>query len=60
MLQGKERLINELCERFELTASFTVVVEMEAGDAPELVLTKDIILFIAAINAEVGFDLYID
>lgn len=60
LLEGKERLIIGLCERYELTASFTVVVEMEAGHAPELVLTQDIILFIAAINAEVGFDSYID
>ncbi|ANF94616.1 DUF4279 domain-containing protein [Paenibacillus bovis] len=60
LLKGKEGLIIELCEQYELTASFTVVVEMEAGNGPELVLTKDIILFIAAINAEVGFDLYID
>ena len=60
LLKGKEKLIIGMCEQYKLTASFTVVVEMEAGDSPELVLTKDIILFIAAINAEVGFDLYID
>lgn len=60
LLQGKEKLINDLCKRYELTVSFTVIVEMEAGNAPELVLTKDIVLFVAAINAEVGFDLYID
>ncbi|MCV42291.1 DUF4279 domain-containing protein [Listeria monocytogenes] len=59
-LQGKENIINSLCNDLNLKAIFTVVINMENGDGPELVLTKEIISFISSINAEVGFDIYVD
>ncbi|MBC1210557.1 DUF4279 domain-containing protein [Listeria booriae] len=59
-LRGKENIISELCNELNLEAIFTIVVNMESGDGPELVLTKEIVSFIGAVNAEIGFDLYID
>jgi len=59
-LKGKEEIINEICKKYNFEASFTVVVEMLVGNGPELVLTRDIISFASSINAEIGFDLYID
>lgn len=60
LLEGKESLINQLCIDYGMEAGFVVCVFMELGDAPEIVLTRDIISFAASINAEVGFDFYID
>ncbi|MFD1884164.1 DUF4279 domain-containing protein [Paenibacillus wenxiniae] len=60
LLQNKESIIIKLCQQLGLTATFEVVIEMEINDRPELVLTKDIIQFANAIQAEIGFDLYID
>ena len=60
LFKGKESMINELCEELNLSTAFVVVIEMEGGDRPEMVLTKEIVNFISSINAEIGFDLYID
>ena len=59
-LKGKEVIIKELCNENNLEVSFNVVVEMEVGDGPEFVLTKEIITFASLLNAEICFDLYID
>ncbi|EAG1285184.1 DUF4279 domain-containing protein [Listeria monocytogenes] len=53
-------MINNLCNDLNLKAIFTVVINTENGDDSELVLTKEIISFISTINAEVGFDIYVD
>ena len=60
VLSQKVQIINKLCEEYMLEASVTVVIEMEAGDGPEIVLTKENINFLSSLNAEIGFDLYID
>ncbi len=60
LLETKEGVINDLCSRYELQTSFTVVVEMKKGDGPELVLNEETIDFLARIRAEVGFDLYVN
>lgn len=60
LLIGKESIINQLCSEYNITIRFVVSVFMVNGDMPEMVLTKEIIAFLASINAEVGFDLYID
>lgn len=60
LLIGKELIINQLCSEYNITPGFTVSVFMINGDMPEMVLSKEIITFLASINAEVGFDLYID
>ncbi|EAK9792006.1 DUF4279 domain-containing protein [Listeria monocytogenes] len=59
-LQGKRNVINSLCNDLNLKVIFTVVINMENEAGPELVLTKEIIVFVSAINAEVGFDIYVD
>ncbi len=60
LLEGKEGVVRGLCERYRMQTSFTVVVEMENGNGPELVLDEETISFLSRIQAEVGFDLYID
>lgn len=60
VLLPKVDVINKLVKKYLLEISVTVVIEMEAGDGPEVVLAKENIDFLSSINAEVGFDLYID
>jgi hypothetical protein len=60
LLLGKEKIINEICNTYNSNVIFEIGIFMENGDRPEMVLTKEIILFLASINAEVGFDLYVD
>ncbi len=60
LLLGKEIIIKEICSIYNLDTFFEINIFMENGDRPEMILTKDIISFLASINAEVGFDLYID
>ncbi len=59
LLVGKEKVINQICSNHKISVGFCVTIWMEDGDKPEIVLTKEIVLFLASINAEVGFDLYI-
>ena len=58
ILCGKEQLIKRLCDDYNLEVHFEVVIHMKDGDSPEVVLPQEVILFAAAINAEIGFDLY--
>lgn len=60
ILFPKTDIITALSKKYALELSVTIVVEMEVGSGPELVLTKENIAFLALVNAEVGFDLYID
>lgn len=60
ILSSKLDVIEKLCKKYFLETSITIVVEMEAGDGPELILSKDNVAFLSSINAEIGFDLYID
>lgn len=59
MLFPKVDVIVTLSEKYFLETSVTIVIEMEAGDGPELVLSKDNVAFLSRINAEIGFDLYV-
>ncbi|WP_333638464.1 DUF4279 domain-containing protein [Tissierella praeacuta] len=59
-LHDKQEIINQICKEKDIKVGFVVTVFMENGDGPEFVLTKEIISFLASINAEIGFDLYID
>jgi hypothetical protein len=58
ILREKETLINEICDDYNLESSFVVVIHMQDGDSPEVVLPREVISFAAAISAEIGFDLY--
>ena len=62
ILKGKEIIINELKEKFSLNASFVVSIyaQHDQCNMPEIFLTEDIILFMAVIGAEIGFDMYLD
>jgi hypothetical protein len=60
VLTGKELIINQLCEEYNLETNFNIVIEMESNNGPELVLTQQIVSFISSIHAEVGFDLYVE
>lgn len=59
-LYPKLDVILELCKKYVLETSITIVVEMETGDGPELILSRDNVAFLSLINAEIGFDLYVD
>lgn len=50
----------DLERKYSLRANVAVIIETEAGDAPELVLSTDNIDFLHKIHAEIGFDMYID
>ena len=60
-LRGKEKIINELKERFALKASFVVGIHAQHDQCnlPEVFLTQEIITFVALIGAEIGFDMYL-
>ena len=58
ILKGKEAQINGLRNEYGFDASFVVVIHMKDGDSPEVVLPREVITFTAAIDAEIGFDLY--
>ena len=57
-LHGKEEIIKQLCTELNLRVSFTVTINMQIGNGPEMYLTREIIAFLAAINADIGFDMY--
>ncbi|AQY51474.1 hypothetical protein PWEIH_14851 [Listeria weihenstephanensis FSL R9-0317] len=59
-LSGREERIKALCRDLELEVMFTIVIDMESANGPELVLTKEIVQFIGSMGAEVGFDVYVD
>lgn len=58
MLRPKEKLITDICKDYNIEASFEVVIHMQDGDGPEIVLPREVISFAATINAEIGFDIY--
>ena len=58
VFKGKEGIIKKLCDDLGLEAAFEVVIHMQDGNSPEVVLPREVIAFAAAINAEIGFDLY--
>lgn len=57
---GKTATLTELIEKFSLSTTVTVVVEMNAGNAPELVIEPEQIGFLSQIHAELAYDLYIN
>ena len=59
-LSDKIGIINELQKEFSLTVTVEVVIQADSDNRPEMFLTNDIITFLSALNAELGFDMYID
>jgi len=60
IFSAKVNVIRALCVRCKLNVSVTIVAEMSSKNEVELVLSKENIAFLSLLNAEVGFDLYID
>ena len=58
MLEGKADVIKRVCDEYNLETNFVVVIHTMVCEEPELVLSREVIAFAAAINAEIGFDLY--
>jgi len=58
ILQDKEEIINRICSDYSTKTGFEVVIHAQDGDLPEIVLPREVVSFAAAINAEIGFDLY--
>ena len=58
ILDGKTKILNNLCKEYNLKTSFEVVIHMKDGDSPEVVLPRKVVSFAAAIDAEIDFDLY--
>src|ERR1035437_8245031 len=59
-LFGRTKTINDLRRELNLKTGVVVVIKSKVGDFPEMVLTQEIISFAASINADIGFDMYID
>ena len=59
MFKDKKDIISKLREKLGLVANFEIVINMEIGDEPEMVLTKEIINFASSLDAEIGFDMYV-
>jgi hypothetical protein len=59
LLKGKERIINEIEKKLSLIPMFTIVIHMNVGGGPEMLLPKEVINFVSLLNAEIGFDIYI-
>ena len=58
ILDNKEDTIEDLCKKYGLNVTLTVVAEEEKYGYPEIFLTKENIKFLTGINAEIGFDIY--
>ena len=59
MFQNKESLIKEICKKYDMKAILVIVINMEEGNGPEIVLSQENIKFLSDIGAEVDFDIYI-
>lgn len=58
VLKGKEEIIKKFCSDYGIETSFEVVIHMNDGDSPKIVLPREIVSFAASVNAEIGFDIY--
>lgn len=60
MFIGKEHIVCELCKKYSLKVTLEIVIEMEEGNPPEIVLSPENIKFLSQINARLAFDIYIE
>ena len=58
LLEGKADVIMNVCDEYSLSAGFEVIIHTECANNPELILPREVVSFAAAINAEIGYDLY--
>lgn len=57
-LKGREQKINEICKKYNLKCMFMIVITMNDGYTPTLIMNTEIIEFVHSIEAEIHFDLY--
>lgn len=56
----KADIINELCNELGLCVGFGVEIFVQTDNRPEIVLEKDIIAFLAKINAPIAIGIYVE
>lgn len=59
LLNGKEDLIFNLKKKYDLNVLLMIVVNIENNEKPAMYFRKPLIHFLSAVDAEVGFDLYV-
>jgi len=60
VLIGKEKMISQICTDYNAEVGIVITIYMKKNKRPLLDLSREMISFAASINAEIGFDLYID
>jgi hypothetical protein len=58
ILKGKEATIQSLSKESNIKIHFGVVIHMKSNQTPAIHLEKETVTFLAAINADIGFDIY--
>jgi hypothetical protein len=57
-LKGREERLVEICKRYDLKCMIMIVIKMNEGYTPALIMKKELIEFANNINAEIHLDLY--
>lgn len=60
VLYGKEKVIQEVCEEYNLNASLLVRIFSEAYYIPEISFTKEKLSFLSSIGSDLEFDFCLD
>jgi hypothetical protein len=58
LIKEKNTELKEICEKYETECKFCIVVKIENGETPAMVLSREVIEFANSINAEIEFDVY--
>lgn len=58
LLEGKEKMLLELKNMYDLQFSLVVIVHSEIMELPEIVLSEEVLAFFAQIGIEISFDFY--
>lgn len=56
----KMDVLKELIEKYALFVSVVVVIEMDVGRLPEMVIEQEQIQFLSQIHAQLAYELYVD
>lgn len=58
ILQNKSSIIKEIKQDYSLECKFYIVIIINDGNSPAFYMDKDLLKFIASIEAEIDIDLY--
>jgi len=58
IFKEKTEIINQLCSNLNLEVSLVTVIHAKIGNRPLNGISKEIVKFMASIDADMGFDLY--